>query len=98
MFVKLKTSDNREARRINGRLNFENGKSWTRRIQWLEDDDKVKLKLEDGAEYKEVICSEINANTIWSRFKEGQSIEDAVSILGTAPKPFQISKRGKENV
>ena len=60
-----------------------NGRTWTRRIQWLEDSMlPVKLKLEDGHMYKEVLCSRIDAEIIYDRFREGQSIDDCISILG----------------
>lgn len=76
-----------------------NGRTWTRRIQWLEDaEDRVKLKLEDGQTYREVIAVGGMAQTIWDRFKQGQSIDDAVSILGNNPPKFLKSKRAsKEN-
>jgi hypothetical protein len=71
-----------------------NGKSWSRRIQYLEDEEgRVKLKLEDGTEYREIIAGGGSANTIWDRFKAGQSIDDSVSILSATPPEFLKSRR-----
>lgn len=82
MYHKVKTSDNREDRRVKGQLVFTNGRSWTRRITWLEDGDKIKLKFEDGDTYFETGVPAGFAPLVWDRFKEGQSIEDSVSIFG----------------
>ena len=74
------------------------GRTWTRRIRWLEaaDESGVKLKLEDGIEYKEVLVSRLDADKVYARFIEGQSINDALSILARpVPKSMQ-SKRASE--
>lgn len=71
-----------------------NNRTWTRRIRWLEDNEHVKLKLEDGEVYREVLTDRIAAQTIWTRFKEGQSIDDAVSILGNVVPKSLRSKKG----
>lgn len=72
------------------------GRTWVRRIQWLEDcEDRVKLKLEDGDTYREVIAVGGMAQTIWDRFKAGQSIDDAISILGNAVPKFLRSRKAK---
>lgn len=76
------------------RLPTVNGRTWTRRIQWLEaaDETGVKLKLEDGIEYKEVILPLLDADKVYNRFCEGQSIADALSIL-TRPVPKDLQSR-----
>ena len=97
MFSKVKSWDNRTS----GRL-LPNGRTWTRRITWMEDEnDAIKLKLEyvsqDGEDtsYKEVLCDAIAAETIWKRFREGQPIDDAISILGNlVPKSLKSKKAG----
>jgi hypothetical protein len=65
-----------------------NGRTWTRRIQWLDgygpNSGLIKLKLEDGQLYKEVLATEKDADTIWQRFNDGQPIDDCLSILGRA--------------
>lgn len=94
-FSKDRTWDNR----ISGKLLI-HGKTWTRRITQLSDGDgNVKLKMEicpivTGAnEYKEVLVPSGLTQTVWDRFKTGQSIEDCVSILGKeVPKPMRSRK------
>lgn len=79
------------------RLDPKTGRSWTRRIRWLEDaEDRVKLKLEDGDQYREVLAVGGFAETIFQRFKAGQSIDDAVSILGGEPPAALQSRRAAE--
>lgn len=93
-FSLLKSWDNRK-RPV--RLDPKTGRSWTRRIQWLEDaEDRVKLKLEDGEAYREVIAVGGMAQTIWDRFKSGQSIDDAVSILANPVPKFLRSRKVKD--
>lgn len=91
----LKTWDNRV--RKGGVKLLHNGKSWTRRIQWLagfgSQQDNVKLKFDDGDNYYEVVTSQAMAEIIWSRFKEGQSVEDSVSILAKKPNKSQQSRK-----
>jgi hypothetical protein len=71
------------------------GRTWVRRIRWLGDEEyRVKLKLEDGELYREVIAVGGMAQTIWDRFKQGQSIDDSVSILGNVVPKFLKSKKG----
>lgn len=99
MFSKVKDWDNRNEQRRKGQLVFtDKGRSWTRRIQWLENQEgNVKLKLEDNVQgYKEVIVSEKDAQTIYERFRAGQSIQDSISILGTDPPQHLKSKRASE--
>lgn len=80
------------------RLDPKTGRSWTRRIRWLKDEDgRNKLKMEDGEQYKEVLADDVSAQTIWDRFKAGQPIDDAVSILGNTPPKFLRSKKGDSN-
>lgn len=96
VFRKIKEWDNRRERAVKGRLVFTNGRSWSRRITWLEDREacQVKIKLEDGACYSEVTTgTEDMAQTIWDRFKAGQSIDDAVSILARPVPPSLASRR-----
>lgn len=99
-FSKLRTWDNRKERRKNGQLQFENGRSWTRRITWLEDSDNwenVKLKFEDGAAYKEILVGAYAADIIWERFKDGQSIDDCISMYGKeVPNSMKSRKAPKE--
>lgn len=79
------------------RLDAKTGRSWTRRLHWLEDaEGRVKLKLWDGAAYREVLADEPSARTIWDRFKAGQSIDDAVSILGREPPQFLKSRKAAD--
>jgi hypothetical protein len=86
-FSKLKTWDNRTS----GSL-LPNGKTWTRRITWLVGETLVKLKLEDGDAYREVLVDETSAKIVWQRFRDGQPINDAVSILG-AEVPESLKSR-----
>jgi len=93
-FRKVKEWDNREERRVRGRLVFTNGRSWTRRVQWLEDSDEgpVKIKfweLDTGGleAYTECGVPQAFARTVWDRFKEGQSAQDALSIFRVGVKP-----------
>lgn len=85
------------------RIDPKTGRSWTRRIRWLSCADQIKLKLEvvipdKPAQYKEVLCDEVAAKTIWDRFKNGQSIDDSVSILGNVvPKGLQSKRASEEN-
>lgn len=69
-----------------------NGKTWTRRIQWLEGDGLIKLKLQDGDTYKEVLVSQVDADKVWQRFEDGQTIDDCCSIL-TQPVPQSMQSR-----
>lgn len=73
------------------------GRTWTRRIRWLESiDHQIKLKLEEGEYYREVLVPfKDAANTIWLRFKDGQPIDDCISILGVVPPAYLRSKKGK---
>lgn len=71
-----------------------NSRTWNRRIQWLEDGSgTVKLKLETPEGYREVGVLEGLAQKVWDRFKDGQSIEDSVSILGTELPPEKLSRK-----
>lgn len=83
--------DNRDEAKAK-RLPTFNGRTWTRRIQFLEGTPLNKLKLEDGKEYKEILVSKLDAEKIYERFKEGQSINDCISILG-AKVPESLQSR-----
>ena len=92
MYSMVKSWSNRRETKAK-RLKTINGRTWTRRIRWLEDDTSViKLKFEDGETYFETGVSVSFAQTVWDRFKEGQSIQDAVSILGVKVK---LSMKGE---
>ena len=96
MFSKKMSWDNRTKP---VRLDHKTGRSWTRRIQWLEDSEgRIKLKFEDGDTYKEVLAAWPDAaKTIWERFKAGQSIDDCISILvNFVPKHLQSRKAGEQ--
>lgn len=99
MFRKVKEWDNRKDRRKNGRLVFtDKGRSWTRRITWMENSDgQVKFKLEADDVYKEVLVSGGAADTIWSRFKAGSSIDDCIGILAVPVPKALASKKAVEN-
>jgi hypothetical protein len=79
------------------RLPTINDRTWTRRIQWLEDSptsDVVKLKMEDGEVYKEVGVSRFQADGVWHRFKDGQSIEDCLSFFAVrTPSPSRRAEQ-----
>jgi hypothetical protein len=98
-FSKHKTWDNRDQC---DKKQCVNGRTWTRRITWMVDEnDQVKLKMEScvvGFEtYKEVLCSQADATTIWNRFKEGQSFDDCISIIGRVPpKALQSRKMSQK--
>jgi hypothetical protein len=77
-FSLIKSWDNRKTAK---RADCTNGRTWTRRIRWLVG-ERIKLKLEDGVQYQEILTDEASAKIIWDRFKEGQSIEDSVGIFG----------------
>lgn len=74
------------------RIDPKTGRSWTRRIRCLEDGERIKLKLEDREVYKEVLVDKISSETIYKRFKEGQSIDDCLSILAN-PVPTSLQSR-----
>lgn len=63
-----------------------------RRITWLEGENQIKLKFEDGDAYKEVLTDKASAEIIWTRFREWQPIDDCISILGT-PVPESLKSR-----
>jgi hypothetical protein len=94
-FGPVKSWDNR-GRPV--RLDPTTGRSWTRRIRWLEDSDgRIKLKLEDGQVYKEVVAVFSDAaQRVWDRFKDGQSIDDCVSILAAAVPRHLASRRATD--
>lgn len=91
MYSLVKSWDNRKETKAN-RLPTTNKRTWTKRMQWLEsaDTNVVKLKFDDGETYFETGVQSSMAQTVWDRFKDGQSIEDAVSILGVK---VQLSRR-----
>ncbi len=94
MFSVVKTWDNRTRPVRIG----PNGKSWTRRIQWLESQGSIKLKMEDGDQYEERLILQADADRVWRRFKDGQSIEDCLSILATpVPPPMKSRRAAKED-
>lgn len=97
MFSLVKSFDNRKETKVK-RLPTINDRTWTRRIQWLEDDGLIKLKLEDGDRYKEILVSEKDANTIWARFKhEYTNIDDCISIFGGVVPTSMQSRRATGN-
>lgn len=90
-FSPIKSWDDRRTCDPHGRIN---GRTWVRRIRWLEDaEGRTKLKMEDGATYREVIAVGGMAQTIWDRFKVGQPIDDCVSILANPVPACMASKR-----
>lgn len=96
-----RSSDNRAEVRENRALRDQcfNKRTWTRRIQWLEGNDvlMIKLKLEDGHVYKEVLCNEKDAEIIYERFREGQSIDDCISILASkVPQALQSIRASRQ--
>lgn len=97
MSFSLKRSfDNRRDVR-NMRLPTIKGRTWTRRIQRLEDDGIIKLKMEDGEVYKEVLAGATDVETIYKRFMQGQSIDDCISILGSKVPESLQSRRAKND-
>jgi hypothetical protein len=97
MFRMIKSWDNRGQCQ---RRDCLYGRTWTRRIQWLQGNDaNVKLKMWDGTTYKEVMvivggC----AQPIWNRFKAGLSIDDCVSILAQpVPKSLQSRQAAQQD-
>lgn len=71
-------------------------RTWTRRIRWSEDGQgNVKLKFEEGEAYREVCIPEAFAQTVWDRFKSGQTSQEAVSIFaGELTGPSRKVKQG----
>lgn len=87
-------------RKTCNRSDCTNSRTWTRRIQYLTDNNLIKLKLEVRTnsvdEYREVVCNNtVDANTIWLRFREGQSINDSISILAQDAPKYLKSKKAK---
>jgi hypothetical protein len=102
MYSVVKSSDNRNDVRNNRELKKQciGGRTWTRRVQWLESSEEgapVKLKFEimttTEEKYEEVGVPEGFAQTVYDRFKAGQSIEDCVSIFKVHVQP---SRKGKK--
>lgn len=94
MWKKVRSWDNRKETKAK-RLPTINGRIWTRRIAWYEDETTyVKLKLEDGEEYREVCVVSSLADILWSRFRDGASLDDCCSIFGKTP--HSPSRRTKE--
>lgn len=94
-FTKVKTTDNRAEVKEKGlRQLCINGRTWTRRAIWLENENGVvKIKFDVDYVYAEYIVPTGFAQQVWDRFKEGQSIADCVSIFGTKPPKAMKSKR-----
>lgn len=62
-----------------------NGRTWTRRIQWLENEgNSVKLKLEENEIYKEILISQAFAQIVWERFKGNSPIDECISIFANS--------------
>lgn len=95
MFSLLKSWDNR--RSCDRKLCIK-GRTWTRRIRWLEDSDgPVKLKLEDGSSFREVLTSDGLVEIIWTRFRNSDTIEEAIGLFGHLVPNHMKSKKGAEN-
>lgn len=93
---KLKEWDNRSETKKQ-KLPTINGRTWTRRVQWLEEGNTVKLKFDDGERYYETGVPAAFAQKVYDRFREGQSIEDSVSIFQSFAKPsMKQSRRNNE--
>jgi len=93
-FRKIKFWDNRDEKP----RDTVNGRTWTRRVQWLENEhDQIKLEVEhvttDGACYRELLIDRAAAEIVWKHFKDGQAIDDAVSIYGVPVPESMQSKR-----
>jgi hypothetical protein len=56
------------------------------------DTPAIKLKLEDGERYTEVLIQLAFAQKVWDRFKDGASIEDSLSFFGL-PVPKNMRSR-----
>lgn len=97
MWSKLRDWSNRKQVRQQ-RLPTVSSRTWTRRIQMLvsPDSDQVKLKLEDGNVYREVLVPEGLVDVIWDRFKAGQSIDDALSIFYSQVPASQQSRKARQ--
>ncbi len=103
MFSKVKCWDNRHQVKLLKELRFScvKGRTWTRRIQWLQDlEGRIKLKFEDGTAYSEVmVLSTPLAQTVYDRFKAGQSIADSCSILThKVPNSLQSRKASESEI
>lgn len=95
MFSLVKSWDNRKEAKSK-RLSTVNGRSWTRRVQWLEDaSDLVKLKFCDGEGYLETGVYRPFAQLVWDRFKSGQSAQEAISVFGGK---VTLSRKAVENI
>jgi len=93
MFGVVKTWDNRRETKAQ-RLETINKRTWTRRIQWLEDGPAIKLKFDEGSEYNEIgVLTEIAAQTAWDRFKAGETFASLKSIFGVGDIKVQPSKK-----
>lgn len=79
----IKDWNNRKETRTK-RLLTVKGRTWTRRIQWLEDmiGMPVKLKFDDGEIYEEHGVLYAFAQIVYDRFIQGASIKDAISVYG----------------
>ncbi len=94
-FRKIRSWDNRGETKQKRLLTI-NGRTWTRRVIQLEDlEGTVKLKFDIDSNYCEYIVPPAFVQTVWDRFCEGQSVEDAISILGTVPPPALRSRKVK---
>jgi hypothetical protein len=97
MFGMLKQWGNRQEVKAK-KLKTVNSRMWTRRISWMTNaEGQVKLKMEvvcvdELEQYKEVLASQLDAEKVWQRFKDGQSINDCCSIL-TQPVPQSMQSR-----
>lgn len=76
-----------------------NNRTWIRRIQWLEDENnRIKLKFDDGAEYNEIgVLTSIAAQAAWDRFKAGAKFEDLKSIFGVGDIKVEQSIKASKN-
>lgn len=97
MYV-IKIWDNRKETKAK-RLPTINGRTWTRRVQWLEEGTVIKLKFEDGLTFLELgVLTTIAAQTAWDRFKEGATPEALRSIFGVGDIKVAPSRRGSKAI
>lgn len=84
MFHKVKTWDNRcQVKEQKLQSSCIKGRTWIRRVQWLEDGSIIKLKFDEGSEYNEIgALTEIAVQEAWEKFKNGASFAELKSIFG----------------
>jgi hypothetical protein len=99
MWKLIKSHDNRRlVRARNERLKCINGRTWTRRCQWLElsDTSDIKLKFEWDNHYHEVLVPRAFAQEVWERWQMGHTLEDACSIFtSNIPKTLRSRRQAR---